>query len=140
MDYTYNTTTFTQQHYSGDTPGSSKEQRDCFRRNTVVSDPSEDANIENSTGCMAFDQAKYQSYKEYITTILKTWPEYWSLHWYLGRASAEWAWGLESETQLVMADCTDASSEIKVFRESDKIVEHSMLKAALNSYGEGIKT
>ena len=141
MDHAHDTTTLAQQCDPGERLGSSKEQADYFRRNTVVSGPAEDANTETSTGCMAFGQVKYQSYKEYITAILKTWPEYWSLHYFLGTASAEWSRNLEfSETQLVMADCTDASTEIKVFRQGDRSVKPSMLKAALNSYGEGIRT
>lgn len=67
-----------------------------------------------------------------ITAILKTWPEYWSLHYFLGTASAEWSRNLEfSETQLVMADCTDASTEIKGFRQGDRSVEPSNAQSSL---------
>ena len=51
-----NTTTLAQQRDPGERLGSSKEQTGHFRRNTVVSGPTEDANTEKSTGRMAFDK------------------------------------------------------------------------------------
>lgn len=40
----------------------------------------------------------------------------------------------------MIADCTDVSTEVQVFREGDSSVGPSMLKAALNTYKEDVKT
>jgi hypothetical protein len=105
MDHVHNTTTPTRQQDLQERLGSSEERIDHLKRDNVVSSPAEYASTENSIGCMAFDPIKYQSYKEYIAAILKTWPEYRNLHDFLNSASAAWSRSLQiSETLLVIAD------------------------------------
>ena len=86
------------------------------------------------------DEAEHESYREYISAILKIWPEYISLHDYLGLPLAKWyPIDEQSQTQLVIADCIDESVEIQVFRQGDRSIEPCMLKSALKNYRNGIQ-
>ncbi len=133
MDHIHEVTTVSQQN-------GPEEQTDRSKSNEVISSW-EDTSAENSTDGMAPDQTHFQSYKEYLAAILNVWPEYWSLHAYLGQGWTKWGQRREDNpTQLVIADCTDVSADTRVFCEGDSSVGPDMLKAALNTYGEDVKT
>ena len=60
---------------------------------------------------------------------------------FLGKQWTSWGHTFgDRKTQLVIADCTDVSTDMQVFREGDSSVGPSMLKAALNTYREDVKT
>ena len=141
MDQIQGVTTFSQQNGPVETLGPIGEQKDHSKNNNVIMSSWEDTSAENSTDGVASDRTRFQSYRDYIAAILKVWPEYHCVHDYLGQYWAKWGYTPgDIKTQLVIADCTDVSTDMQVFREGDSSVEPSMLKAALNTYREDVKT
>ena len=141
MDHTPGATTLSQQNGPIETLGPLGEQTDRSKSNNVISSSWEDTSAENSTDGVASHRTNFQSYRDYIAALLKVWPEYRTFYEYLGKHYSKWGYTPgDIKTQLVIADCTDISTDVQVFREGDSSVGPSMLKAALNTYREDVKT
>ena len=141
MDHIHGATTFSEQNDPVETLDPPGEQTDHSKSNNVIISSWEDTSAGSSTDGMASDRTHFQSYKDYIAAILKVWPEYRGLHDYFGKHWTSWGHTPgDRKTQLVIADCTDVSTNMQVFREGASGVRPSMLKAALNTYREDVKT
>ena len=141
MDHIPGATTFSQQNAPVETLGPLGEQTDRSKSNNVMSSSWEDTSAEISTDGVASDRTHFQSYRDYIAAVLKVWPEYRTLYDYLGQDWTKWGHTPgDIKTQLVIADCTDVSTDTQVFLEGDSSVGPTMLKAALNTCREDVKT
>ena len=88
---------------------------------------------------------KFRSYREYIAKLVESWPEHLPLHSYLESPQLEWSnsyknWYSSTPTHLAIVDYMDMTTETQVFRQDDEQVEPEMFTAALNFYGENVKT
>ncbi|KAL9633358.1 MAG: hypothetical protein Q9164_004744 [Protoblastenia rupestris] len=141
MDHAHEPAAFTQQHNSQRRSDSVQEEPDRQEHQIVISTPKTDGDTEHFTRSTASDRVKYTSYFDYISEICDYWPDYGNLRSYLGVLDIYDSARIESP-QLVIADCYDASTEVKNLRhgQRDRSVEPETLVSTLKSFGENVKT